>query len=187
MTNAKNLVAGIDYPRSLPEFDAYFPNEEACRRYLVQLRWPQGCKCSACTAQEAPRITERGYLHCRECGKETSITSGTIFEKTRYPLRTWFFAVWLVTSQKYGTSALGIKRSLGLGSYQTAWTWLHKLRSAMDRPGRTLLHGTVEVDETYVGGKKKEGKRGRGADGKDIVIIALEIHDPKGYGRVRMK
>ncbi len=187
MANAINLVAGIDYPRSLPEFDAYFPNEEACRRYLVQLRWPQGCKCPACTAQEAPWITERGYLHCRECGKETSITSGTIFEKTRYPLRTWFFAVWLVTSQKFGTSALGIKRSLGLGSYQTAWTWLHKLRSAMVRPGRNLLHGTVEVDETYVGGKKKEGKRGRGAEGKDIVIIALEIHDPKGYGRVRMK
>ncbi len=187
MTNAKSLVAGIDYPRSLPEFDAYFPNEEACRRYLVQLRWPQGCKCPACTAQKVPWITKRGYLHCRECGKETSITSGTIFEKTRYPLRTWFFAVWLVTSQKYGTSALGIKRSLGLGSYQTAWTWLHKLRIALVRPGRNLLHGTVEIDETYVGGKKKAGKRGRGAQGKDIVIIALEIHDPKGYGRVRMK
>jgi len=74
-----------------------------------------------------------------------------------------------------------------LGSYQTAWTWLHKLRRAMVRPGRNLLNGTVEVDETYVGGKKKGGKRGRGAERKEIVIIAFEIHDPKGYGQVRMK
>ncbi len=131
--------------------------------------------------------TARGYLHCQECNTETSITSGTIFEKTRYPLKTWFYAVWLVTSQKYGASALGIKRSLGLGSYQTAWAWLHKLRRAMVRPGRNLLNGIIEVDETYVGGTKKGGKRGRGAERKEIVIIALEIHDPKGYGRVRMK
>ncbi len=98
-----------------------------------------------------------------------------------------FFAIWLVTSQKYGASALGIKLALGLGSYQTAWAWLHKLRRAIVRPSRNLLHGNIEVDETYVGGKKKEGKRGRGAEGKEIVVIALEIHDPKGYGRVRMK
>jgi transposase-like protein len=126
-------------------------------------------------------------LHCQKCNTETSIISGTIFEKTRYPLRTWFYAVWLVTSQKFGANALGVKRALGLGSYQTAWVWLHKLRRAMVRPGRDLLHGNVEIDETYVGGKKKEGKRGRGAECKEIVVIALEIHDPKGYGRVRMK
>lgn len=187
MRNAKTLVAGIDYPRTLQEFDIFFPSEEACRKYLVQLRWPEGCQCPACNSSKAPWITARGYLHCQECNTETSITSGTIFEKTRYPLRTWFYAVWLVTSQKYGASALGIKRSLGLGSYQTAWAWLHKLRRAMVRPGRNLLNGTVEVDETYVGGKKKGGKRGRGAERKEIVIIALEVHDPKGYGRVRMK
>lgn len=132
-------------------------------------------------------MTARGYLHCQECRTETSITSGTIFEKTRYPLKTWFFAIWLITSQKSGTSALGVKRALGLGSYQTAWSWLHKLRRAMVRPGRNVLQGSIEIDETYVGGKKKEGKRGRGAEGKEIVAIALEIHDPKGYGRVRMK
>jgi transposase-like protein len=187
MRNSKTLVAGIDYPRTLQEFDTFFPNEEACRKYIVQLRWPQGCQCPACRSPKAPWITARGYLHCQECKRETSISSGTIFEKTRYPLRTWFYAAWLVTSQKYGASALGIKRSLGLGSYQTAWAWLHKLRRAMVRPGRNLLNGTVEVDETYVGGKKKGGKRGRGAECKEIVVIALEIHDPKGYGRVRMK
>jgi len=187
MRDAKTIVAGIDYPRTLQEFDIFFPSEEACRKYLVQLRWPQGCKCPACNSRKVPWITARGYLHCQECRTQTSIISGTIFEKTRYPLRTWFFAIWLVTSQKYGTSALGVKLALGLGSYQTAWTWLHKLRRAMVRPSRDLLHGNIEVDETYVGGKKKEGKRGRGAEGKEIVVIALEIHDPKGYGRVRMK
>ena len=153
----------------------------------MQLRWPQGCQCPACSSPKAPWITARGYLHCQKCKTETSITSGTIFEKTRYPLRTWFYAVWLVTSQKFGANALGVKRTLGLGSYQTAWVWLHKLRRAMVRPGRDLLHGNVEIDETYVGGKKKGGKRGRGAECKEIVVIALEIHDPKGYGRVRME
>ena len=187
MRDANTLVAGIDYPRTLQEFDTFFPNEDACRKYLAQLRWPQGCQCPACDSLKAPWITARGYLHCQECSTETSITSGTIFEKTRYPLKTWFFAIWLVTSQKHGASALGIKRALGLGSYQTAWAWLHKLRRAMVRPGRDLLHGDIEVDETYVGGKKKAGKRGRGAEGKEIVVVALEILDPKGYGRVRMK
>jgi transposase-like protein len=187
MRDANTLVAGIDYPRTLQEFDTFFPNEDACRKYLAQLRWPQGCQCPACDSLKAPWITARGYLHCQECSAETSITSGTIFEKTRYPLKTWFIAIWLVTSQKYGASALGIKRALGLGSYQTAWAWLHKLRRAMVRPGRNLLHGEIEVDETYVGGKKKAGKRGRGAEGKEIVVVALEILDPKGYGRVRMK
>jgi len=136
MRDANKLVAGIDYPRTLQEFDSFFPNEDACRKYLVQLRWPQGCQCPACDSSKSPWITARGYLHCKECRTETSITSGTIFEKIRYPLKTWFFAIWLITSQKYGASALGLKRALGLDSYQTAWSWLHKLRRAMVRPGR---------------------------------------------------
>ena len=180
------LVAGIDYPQTIQEFDAFFPNEEACRKFLAHIRWPNGFNCKSCQSSKTPWITARGYLHCRDCGTEKSITSGTIFEKTRYPLKTWFFAIWLVTSQKYGASALGIKRALGLSSYQTAWTWLHKLRRAMVCSGRDQLHGTIEIDETYIGGPRK-GKRGRGAEGKEIVVIALEIHDPKGYGRVRMR
>lgn len=187
MKDSRQLVAGIDYPRTLQEFEEFFPDDDACRRYIVRLRWPQGYRCSTCNSQASPWITGRGYFHCSNCNHEKSITSGTIFEKTRTPLKTWFFAVWLITSQKYGTSALGVKRVLGLGSYQTAWTWLHKLRRGMIRPDRDRLHGTIEVDETYVGGKKKGGKRGRGAEHKAIVLIALEIHEPKGYGRVRMK
>ena len=103
------------------------------------------------------------------------------------PLRTWFAAIWFVTSQKDGASALGLKRVLGLGSYQTAWTWLHKLRHAMVRPGRDQLCGRIEVDETYVGGSDLGGKRGRGSERKKIVVIAVEVHSPKGFGRVRMR
>jgi transposase-like protein len=115
------------------------------------------------------------------------VTAGTIFEATRVSLRTWFSAMWFVTSQKDGASALGLKRVLGLGSYQTAWAWLHKLRRAMVRPGRERLSGCIEVDETYVGGSEKGGKRGRGAGKKEIVVIAVEVHSPKGFGRARMR
>jgi hypothetical protein len=128
-----------------------------------------------------------GLIRCSKCKQKTSILAGTIFHGTRKPLRLWFQAIWYVTSQKFGGNALGLKRVLGLGSYQTAWSWLHKMRRAMVRPGRNKLHGIVEVDETLVGGEDKGGKRGRGAERKSIVVIALEIHEPIGYGRVRMK
>ena len=107
------------------------------------------------------------------CRRETSITAGTIFEGTRKPLRTWFLAMWFVTSQKNGVSALGLQRALGLGSYETSWTWLHKLRRAMVRPGRDRLAGEIEADETYVGGPE-EGKRGRAVERKAIVAVAAE-------------
>jgi len=110
-----------------------------------------------------------------------------VFERSHSPLKTWFLAMWFITSQKHGASALGLKRVLGLSSYQTAWTWLHKLRRAMVRPDRDQLQGRVEVDETYIGGARTGGKRGRGVEGRDIVVIALEVHSPRGFGRVRMR
>ena len=113
------------------------------------------------------------------------MTAGTIFQDTRKPLRTWFLAMWFITSQKNGVSALGLQRVLGLGSYETAWTWLHKLRRAMIRPGRDCLHGEIEVDETYVGAPE-EGARGRETAGKAIVVIAVE-KDGRGFGRVRLR
>lgn len=180
-------VAGNDYPRNLQEFDRWFANEAACRSYVFRVRWPEGYQCFRCRSKALPWITSRGYLHCRECGCEISVTAGTVFERTRKPLRVWFQAMWLVTSQKHGASALGLQRVLGLGSYQTAWTWLHKLRRAMIRPGRERLHGLVEVDETYVGGPETGGKRGRGTENKEIVAIAVEVLSPKGFGRIRMR
>ena len=126
-----------------------------------------------------------GWLRCRACRRETSITAGTIFEGTRKPLRTWFLAMWFVTSQKNGVSALGLQRALGLGSYETAWTWLHKLRRAMVRPGRDRLAGEIEADETYVGGPE-EGKRGREVESKAIVAVAAEQRG-RGIGRIRLR
>jgi transposase-like protein/transcription elongation factor Elf1 len=180
-------VAGKDYPRTYHEFMEWFADEAACRRYLMRCRWPQGFECTRCGDKAEPWTTARGYLHCRHCGSEISVTAGTIFDRTRMPLSTWFAAMWFVTSQKDGASALGLKRVLGLGSYQTAFAWLHKLRQAMVRPDRDRLCGCIEVDETYVGGTTIGGKRGRGSESKEIVAIAVEVHSPRGFGRVRMR
>ena len=187
MNEKVHPVAGVDYPRTYQEFVKWFADEEACRSYLLRCRWPQGFNCLHCGEKAQPWITARGYLHCRQCQTEISVTAGTIFERTRIPLSTWFAAIWFVTSQKDGASALGLKHVLGLGSYQTAWTWLHKLRQAMVRPDRDRLCGRIEVDETYVGGSDVGGKRGRGSEKKSIVVIAVEVHSPKGFGRVRMR
>jgi hypothetical protein len=170
----------------MQEFDQWFSTEKDCLEYLQKLRWPDGFRCPGCNGTKSWQMAE-GLIRCSKCNQKTSILAGTIFHGTRKPLKLWFQAIWYVTSQKFGGNALGLKRVLGLGSYQTAWSWLHKMRRAMVRPGRGKLHGIVEVDETLVGGEDKGGKRGRGAERKSIVVIALEIHEPIGYGRVRMK
>jgi len=173
-----------DYPGTLLEFEERFATEEACREYLARLRWPEGFRCPRCGHNEAWR-TKRGLYHCSACEHQVSLTAGTVFQDTRSPLRLWFRAMWAVTSHKHGVSALGVQRVLGLKRYETAWTWLHKLRTAMVRPGRERLSGTVEVDETYVGGAKP-GKRGRGAGGKALVVIAAEDKGEQ-MGRVRLR
>lgn len=179
-------VGGRHYPRTIQEFDEWFSTAAACAEYLEFLRWPEGFRCPGCHERRVWR-TKGGLLRCGACQRKTSVIAGTLFEGTRKPLRVWFQAMWYVTSQKFGGSALGLQRVLGLGSYQTAWSWLHKMRRAMVRPGRDRLSGRIEVDETYVGGEVRGGKRGRGAERKSIVIIAVEILDPKGFGRVRMR
>jgi transposase-like protein len=178
-------LAGAEYPRTLPEFDEWFATEKACAGYLSRLRWPEGFRCPACSSTKA-WATVRGHMRCAACHRQTSPTAGTVFEGTRKPLRTWFQAMWHVTCQKSGGSALGLQRMLGLGSYQTAWAWRHKLRRAMVRPGRERLSGCVEVDESYVGGEE-EGTHGRETYKKAIVVIAVEMHEPKGFGRIRVK
>ncbi len=187
MEDKSRPVGGIDYPRTYQEFERWFADEATCRSYLFRLRWPEGFQCPRCGVGTVPWVTARRSLHCPHCEGEVSVTAGTVFERTRMPLRTWFAAIWFLTSQKHGASALGLQRILGFGSYQTAWSWLHKLRRAMVRLGRERLRGRVEVDETYVGGPDRGGKRGRGARKKEIVGIAVEVHAPKGFGRVRMR
>ena len=124
-------------------------------------------------------------MQCQACGHQTSVTAGTIFQDTRKPLVDWFRAMYWLASQKNGASALGLQRVLGLGSYKTAWTWLHKFRRAMVRPGRDRLSGTVEVDETYWGGLE-EGVRGRQTERKSLIAVAAQ-EDGAGIGRIRMK
>ena len=179
-----NPVPGVDYPRTLVEFEEWFSSEEACLQYLRRLRWRYGFRCPGCGGDKA-WPTCRGELRCAACQRQTSPTSGTIFQGTTKPLRLWFHAMWHITNQKFGASALGLQRVLGFGSYQTAWAWIHKMRRAMVRPGREKLRGLVEVDETYVGGLE-EGVRGRKTEKKAIVVIAVEILVPMGFGRVRL-
>lgn len=172
-----------DYPKDLLEFRDQFGSEDACRDYLIQLRWPQGWTCSKCGSRKFWKM-KRGVLCCQGCQRYISVTAGTLFADTHKPLRLWFEAIWHVTSQKYGASALGLQRILSFGSYHTAWNWLHKLRRAMVRPGRDRLAGIVEVDEIFIGGERS-GKRGRGAAGKSLIVIVAQ-EAGKGIGRIRL-
>jgi transposase-like protein len=182
MEETSHPVGGVDYPRTLAEFDAWFSWERDCEEYLRRLRWPRGFECPACGAAGGWQ-TGRGLLRCSICGRQTSTTAGTLFEGTRKPLRLWFQAIWYFTNQKHGVSALGLQRVLGLGSYQTAWAWLHRLRRAMVRPDRDRLSGEVEVDETFLGSPSIETD-GRGTD-KTLIVIAAEVRG-RGTGRIRM-
>jgi transposase-like protein len=159
-------TAGHDYPGSHGELLAWFPDDHACVDYLEWLRWPDGFRCARCVSRSGWRLSS-GRWECTVCGRQTSVTAGTIFHRTRTPLPTWFQAAWLMTAQKQGVSALGLQRSLGLGSYQTAWAMLHRFRLAMVRPARERLSGWVEVDEAYVGGVEGAVHRARNGDEVD--------------------
>jgi len=178
-----------EYPMTFDEFTTKFATEEQCRDYLYRLRWPDSFVCPKCGNEKAFKIGESLY-QCSKCRRQTSVIAGTIFQDTRKPLKVWFTAIWWVTTQKTGASAMGLQRVLGLKSYTTAWTWLHKIRTAMVNPNRSKLSGTVEVDECYIGGEEHEGTRGRGAtENKSIVVIGVELPDSdkkNQLGRVRM-
>lgn len=176
-----------DYPKTLIELERRFSDDVACREYLASLRWPKGFVCPSCGWHQGLTI-RRGLWRCQECRRETSVTAGTIFQDSKLPLVIWFRAIWQITSQKNGMSALGLQRVLGLGSYKTAWAMLHKLRRAMVRPGRERLSGVVEVDETYWGGEEK-GVRGRQTFKKALIAIAAEAIPGRGkaIGRIRLR
>ena len=184
-------IAGEDYPTTWSQFLDWFHSEDACRTYLEDLRWPTGFICTKCGASGSAKRSSRGRWVCRDCKHQSTVTAGTIFDKTRTDIRVWFAAIWYVTNQKHGVSALGLQRVLGLGSYETAWTMLHRLRRAMVRPSRELLAGDVEVDETYLAlterGKPKSSIGKKSNTPKVLVAIAVEILQPKGFGRIRVR
>lgn len=173
----------MSYPLNQIEFETMFSDEAHCFEYLVRLKWPEGFSCPLCNHGDY-WITKRKMLVCKQCRHQTSPTAGTMFHRAKKPLHVYFRALWWIIAQKNGVSAAGIKNILGLGSYQTAWEWLHKFRRLMVLPDREKLSGKVEVDETFVGGSRG-GKRGRGADGKSLIVIAVEIKEC-GLGRIRM-
>jgi len=189
-------VPGRDYPRNWEQFLDWFPDDDACIEYLEGIRWPDGFICPRCRMADEAYSTSRGRLVCRHCRYQCTVTAGTIFEKTRTPLRSWLAAVWFIVNQKQGVNALGLQRVLGLGSYQTAWAMLHRLRRAMIRPGRERLSGVVEVDECFVGHtplKKKPVKKQRKRTVKQqdrrntVIAVAVEIKLTKGFGRIRLR
>jgi transposase-like protein len=173
------------YPKNFEEFLDWFSTEEACMSYLEKIKWPKGFQCPSCAGKSAWK-TEKKLWHCRGCGHQASVTAGTVFEDSRKPLRLWFHVMWLMMAHKTGLSAQGLCDVYEFGSYQTAWAWLHKLRSVMIRQGRERLFGRVEVDEAYIGGKR-EGPVGRGSEGKTLVLIAVEGESGHKLGRVRLQ
>lgn len=173
-----------DFPKTLLELERRFSCEDACAEYLAALRWPGGWVCPRCAGTDAWSVRRNRWL-CGYCRYEMSVTAGTVFQDSHLPLTIWFRAMWQMTSQKNGISALGLQRVLGLGSYKTAWAMLHKLRRAMVRPGRERLDGVVEVDETYWGGEET-GAIGRRTEIKAMIIVAAQ-EDGKGIGRIRLR
>lgn len=175
-----------NYPKDFQEFLIQFKDEESCRNYLFELRWPNGLICPKCN-NDKHWLTAQNMIHCSKCGHQSSVTAGTIFHGTRKPLQLWFHIMWWVVAQKTGASAYNLMDFMGFGSYETAWAWLQKLRRAMVRQGRDKLSGVVEVDETFIGGIEiGSGKQGRGAETKTLVVVATECIG-KQIGRVRFQ
>lgn len=172
----------MNYPNTQKEFENFFSDEKKCFRYLFEIKYSNGFICSDCHSTNYWLIRKR-VLRCKNCKKETSLTAGTIFHSTNLSLMDLFRVIWWIVIQKNGVSAKGLERILGI-SYNTAWVWLHKFRRVMVLPEREKLEGHIEIDEMLIGEKKK-GKRGRGAEGKTLVAIAVEIYE-KETGRTRL-
>ena len=178
-------MAGVHYPRSAGEFQAWFRTDADCLDYLEWLRWPGGFVCPACGHSGGWRLGD-GRLRCTGCGTRTSVPVGTIFDRTRTPLTVWPTACWLFATQKDGVSALSLQRALEIGSYQTAWAMLHRLRSVLVRRAGIGWRARWRWTRPTSAGEEP-GLRGGRARGKKVLTgIAVEVHEPKGIGRCRM-
>ncbi len=173
-----------DYPRDLLEFEVRFASEEACRDYLSALRWPEGFRCPGCGHERAWPV-RKVWFECARCGRQTSVTSGTIFQDTRKPLRLWFRAVCTSLRKRTGSARWVCSAFSGWAAIKLRGPWMHKLRRAMVRPGRERLAGVVEVDETYWGAEE-EGVSGRQTERKALIAVAAEERG-RGLGRIRMQ
>lgn len=178
--------ASSQYLRSEGEFRSWFGTDAACLDYLEWLRWPEGFVCDTCWYTGGWRLGDRP-IESAGCGCRTSVTASTIFDRTRTPLTVWFATAWLFATAKDGISAQSLQRTLELGSYQTGWAILHRLRSVLVRPGRERLSGRVEVDETFFGATEPGLRGGRQWGKKTLVVVTVEVYEPKGFGRCRMR
>lgn len=178
-----------DVPRSLTEFEQRFGDEDTCAEYLAAVRWPDGFACPGCGGCKAWQLeTKRWTYECARCGRQTSVTAGTIMHHSKLPLTTWFWAAYVMATQPNGISALQLQRELSIGSYKTAWLLCAKLRRAMAAPGRNPLSGLVEADKidiTYRGKNDHATTGGRGHHGKLLVAGAVEVQDLR-LGRIRL-
>ncbi|NOU23331.1 MAG: IS1595 family transposase [Methyloglobulus sp.] len=164
---------------SLPEFLKRYGTETQCEAALEEARWPEGFVCPSCSGKTRSvfKVGSHNLYQCKACRHQTSLTAGTLFQKTKLPLTTWFLAIYLVSQAKTGLSALALKRHLGV-SYPTAWLMHHKLMAAMaEREDRYLLDGSIQVDDAYLGGERTGGKAGRGSENKVPFIAAVSLGD----------
>lgn len=175
----------MNYPKNFREFDKIFPDDKACLRFLEEVRWKTTFVCQSCGGNEYWSKSS-GLRRCKSCRFDNSVKVGSVFESSRLSLKTWFYAIWWITVQKTGVSALGLQRNLGLGSYRSAWLLLHKIRNATIHADRSFLAGEVEVDEAFIGGFKS-GKRGRGSEGRQLIVIAAECVGKRRVGRIRIQ
>lgn len=169
------------------QFQKRFSREDFCLKHLVKLRWPDGFVCPRCGHDKAGFHSKRKLLQCKGCRYQASATAGTIFHRTKIPLRKWFWFIFLISSQKTGVSIQGLQRLLGIKSYRTAWTMAHKVRKAMaDRDASYQLANLVEMDDSYFGPSGR-GQRGRGSKGKVPVVVAVENRGKKpGFAAMRV-
>jgi len=175
------------FPKTLRQFQLEFATEEACQTYLAACRWPDGFRCFRCRHDRGYLIAKRRLWQCAGCRHQVSVTSGTILHSTKTPLTLWFWAAYLMTTDKRGISALLFQKQLGLRRYETAWMMLHKLRRAMVNAAREPLRGEVEIDDTWIGGPQVGVRGSRQLKGRKaaLVVVAVERRG-KGSGRLRM-